>query len=54
MTSREVMMRTVEALAQMGVREPARVLKDAAQIHAAIMACDDGEDLAPRKTGKAA
>lgn len=54
MTSREVMMRTVEALAQMGVREPQRVLKDAAQIHAAIMACDDGEDLLTPRKGKAA
>ena len=43
MTSREVMLRTVEALVTMGMREPARLMKDARIIHAEIMELPDGE-----------
>lgn len=47
MTSREVMMRTVEALSTMGIREPQRILKEAVVIHEAIMQCPDDPERKP-------
>ena len=41
MNSREVMMRTVEALSGGGIREPQRLLRDAEQIHDRIMNCPE-------------
>lgn len=49
MTSREVMMRSVEALSNGGLREASRLIRDAKTLHDAIMECDDGEAEAPKR-----
>lgn len=47
MTSREVMMRTIESMHARGITDVGRLLKDAKIIHDAVMRCEDG----PSKRG---
>lgn len=46
LSSREVMMRSLEVVGTMGVREPQRLLKDAKALHDAVMECPDEDNAA--------
>jgi hypothetical protein len=54
MTEKEVRMRAIEALSGGGIREPSRLIRDAAELAAWVMAAEDaGEpEQAPRRAGR--
>lgn len=52
MTEREIRMRSIEAIARMGVREPGRLIKDATDLTRWIMQGDDKAQAPSRATKK--
>lgn len=52
MTEREVRMRALEAIASMGIREPARLVNDAAALANWVMAGEDKDQSPSRATRK--
>ena len=51
MTGQEIRMRCIEAVAQTGVREPQRLIRDAKELEEFVLGADNGKPPAPgRKT----